>query len=81
MKQLKSGSQNSRLLAHLSRGRTITSMEASRRFGVVSLQSRLSELRKRGHRIDEGEFYTTRQGVKVKRYRLLPSRRSSGRRP
>ena len=79
MKQLKSGSQNSRLLAHLSRGRTITSMEASRRFGVVSLQSRLSELRKRGYRI-EGEFYTTRQGVKVKRYRLLPSRRASGRR-
>jgi hypothetical protein len=46
---------------------------------VVSLQSRLSELRKRGYRI-EGEFYTTRQGVKVKRYRLLPSRRASGRR-
>lgn len=70
MKQLKSGSQCSRLLAHLSRGRTITSMEAFRRFGVTSLHSRMSELRDRGHRIDEGEFYTTRSGVKVKRYRL-----------
>lgn len=70
MKQLKSGSQCSRLLAHLSRGRTITSLEAFRRFGVTSLHRRLAELRERGHRIDQGEFYTTRQGAKVKRYRL-----------
>jgi hypothetical protein len=70
MKQLKAGSQNSRLLAHLSRGRTVTSMEAFRRFGVTSLHRRLEELRERGHRIDRGEFYTTKAGVRVKRYRL-----------
>lgn len=67
---LKASSQCSRLLAHLARGRTITSMEAFRRFGVTSLHRRLEELRERGHRIDRGEFYTTRQGAKVKRYRL-----------
>lgn len=70
MKQLKAGSQNSRLLAHLSRGRTITSLEAFRRFGVTSLHRRLAELRDRGHDIDYGTAYTTREGVKVKRYRL-----------
>jgi hypothetical protein len=34
---LKAKSQNSKILAHLSRGRTVTSMEAFRRFGVTSL--------------------------------------------
>ncbi len=70
MKPLKAHSQNSRLLAHLVRGKTVTSMEAFRRFGVTSLHRRLAELRERGHRIDYGREYTTREGVKCKKYRL-----------
>jgi hypothetical protein len=68
---LKADSQCSRLLAWLALGRTVTSMEAFRRFKVTSLHRRLAELRERGHAIDHGVFYTTREGVKVKKYKLV----------
>lgn len=70
VRPLVAGSQCERLLAHLARGRTVTSMEAFRRFGVTSLHRRLAELRERGHAIDYGTEFKTRQGVKLKKYRL-----------
>lgn len=67
---LKAGSQNERLLSWLARGRTVTSYEAFRRFQITSLHRRLAELRERGHPINDGEFYTTRTGARVKRYAM-----------
>jgi DNA-binding IclR family transcriptional regulator len=67
---LKAGSQCSRILAQLARGGSVTSLEAFRRWNVTSLHRRLEELRERGHAIDHGTYFTTRNGVRVKRYRL-----------
>lgn len=44
-------SQNSRILAHLKKGLTITSLEALRLFGCMRLASRISDLRKQGENI------------------------------
>lgn len=73
-KPLQAGSQCSRLLAHMVRGGTVTSYEAFRRFRVTCLQRRLAELRERGHKVDEGTYFTTRDGARVKRYRLERSK-------
>jgi hypothetical protein len=48
---LKAGSQCDRLLAHLTRGRSITPLQALERFGCLTLSQRMGELRRRGHRI------------------------------
>ena len=44
-------SQNNRILAHLKKGLTITSLEALQMFGCMRLASRISDLRKRGENI------------------------------
>lgn len=71
---LKAGGQCDKLLAWLSRGHTVTSLQAAYKFRVTSLHRRLAELRERGHAIDYGTYFTTREGARVKRYRLERSR-------
>jgi len=70
VRPLVAGSQCERLLAHLARGKTITSYEAFRRYGITSLHRRLAELRERGHQIDYGTPFKSREGVKANKYRL-----------
>lgn len=43
--------QCNRILAHLKKGLTITSLEALQMFGCMRLASRISDLRKRGENI------------------------------
>lgn len=45
-------SQSADILRHLERGRTITHLEAERRFGCCRLAARIDELRKAGHPIE-----------------------------
>jgi hypothetical protein len=52
MKPLKPHSQCDRVLAHLSRGKPLTPLQALSRYGVHALSQRITELRKRGHRIE-----------------------------
>jgi hypothetical protein len=69
MKPLKPHSQCERILAHLSAGRTLTTLQAFKRWQITTLSQRCTELRKRGHRI-ESEMVETRGGARVARYRL-----------
>jgi hypothetical protein len=57
------------VLAWLASGRTITTLQAFKRWQITTLSQRCTELRKRGHRI-ESEMVTTRGGARVARYRL-----------
>lgn len=49
--QLKPGSQASRILGYLATGRTLTVMDAIRKWGCTTLSQRCTELRERGHAI------------------------------
>ncbi len=69
MRPLKPRSQCERVLAWLASGRTITTLQAFKRWQITTLSQRCTELRKRGHRI-ESQMITTRGGARVARYRL-----------
>lgn len=56
MRLLKPDGHCGRILAHLVRGRTLTTMSAMRLFGTVSLHSRLAELRRRGWKFSKHEL-------------------------
>lgn len=61
-------SQNTAVLAWLKRGRTLTALEALRRFGCLRLAARCHDLTRAGHPI-VGES-VTRGGRRFARYRL-----------
>jgi len=46
-------SQNERILAHLERGKPITSLDAFKRFGCTRLAARIRELKLAGHAIQD----------------------------
>lgn len=48
MHPLRPGSQAERILAHLARGKTLTSLSAYRLFDCLRLGGRIHELRRRG---------------------------------
>lgn len=45
-------SVSERLLAHLSKGRTITTIQALEKWGCLRIPNRVCELRKEGHHIE-----------------------------
>ena len=61
--------QCNRILAHLKKGLTITSLEALQMFGCMRLASRISDLRKRGENIIVDRVKTT-NGKSVAQYHL-----------
>lgn len=64
-------SQNDQILSALKRRETVTPLVAFKRWGVLALHSRCSELRQRGHAI-VCEL-VTRNGKRVGRYSLRGS--------
>ena len=61
--------QCNRILVHLKKGLTITSLEALQMFGCMRLASRISDLRKRGENIVVDRVKTA-NGKSVAQYRL-----------
>lgn len=61
-------SQNQRIIDHLASGRTLTPLQALRRFGSFRLCARIWELKRAGHRI-ASELVDV-GGARVARYRL-----------
>lgn len=68
MKPLKAGSQAERILAHLTRGHTLTPLQALSRFQCLTLSQRVGELKERGHRIRSRMVEVG--GKRVAEYRL-----------
>lgn len=64
------GTQYYALVQAMSNG-TITSMDAFRQFGIVSLQRRLSDLRSMGYVIADTWDENPETGKRFKRYRLV----------
>jgi hypothetical protein len=60
-------SQSRRLLKHFRDGQKITTMESFIRFGITSLHRRLSDLRERGHVIEDC-WIDLPSGKRVKQY-------------
>ena len=67
-RKLKAGSQCEVLLAHVAGGRTITTIEAFRRYRITTLSQRMGELRRRGHDIQSALIETG--GKRVAQYWL-----------
>ena len=61
--------QCNRILAHLKKGLTITSLEALQMFGCMRLASRISDLRKRGENIVVDRVKTA-NGKSVAQYKI-----------
>lgn len=61
--------QCNRILAHLKKGLSITSLEALNLYGCMRLASRISDLRKRGENIVVNRVKTT-NGKSVAQYHL-----------
>ena len=65
--------QRLRIMQHLNAGKTLTSLEALREYGIARLASRIAELKKRGEPIErdmvevENKYGET---VRVAQYRL-----------
>ena len=68
MKLMKCGSQATKILAHLTRGGTLTPLQALDKFDCLTLSQRCSELRQRGHRIVSRMVNVG--GKRVAQYRL-----------
>lgn len=64
------GTQYYALVQAMSKG-TVTSMDAFRQFGIVSLQRRLSDLRAMGYVIADTWDENPETGKRFKRYRLV----------
>lgn len=60
--------QNTRILKHLERGKSITPLEALTRFGCFRLSGRIHELREMGHIIERQ--MVTRNGKRIAKYTL-----------
>lgn len=66
--------QCGRILQYIEQHGSITQQEASRELGIMRLASRMTELKKRGHKIEtEWVKVSNRYGetCRVKRYRLM----------
>lgn len=65
--------QRLRVMQHLKEGKTLTSLEALRLYGIMRLPNRISELRRRGEQIEK-QTITVRNkygdAVRVAQYRL-----------
>lgn len=61
-------SQSANLYAWLADGHSITPLQAFHKFGTLSLHSRISELRSRGHKIDCQ--LVSANGKRVGKYRM-----------
>ena len=61
--------QCNRILAHMQKGLSITSLEALQMYGCMRLASRISDLRKRGENIVVDRVKTA-NGKSVAQYRL-----------
>ena len=61
--------QSTQILAHLKAGKTITPLDALKKFYCLRLGARIHDLRARGHAI-ENVWHTTSDGKRVARYRL-----------
>lgn len=59
--------QNKRILAHLQKGGSVTSLSALLDFGCLRLSGRIFDLREQGYPILD-EWVTTPSGKRVKRY-------------
>jgi hypothetical protein len=69
MRKLIPGSHSYLILRHLVRGHTLTSMQAMRLIGTVSLHSRLSELKRRGWKIRSTEL-KLKSGKRCRQYSI-----------
>ncbi len=61
--------QNKQILHYLSKGKSLTPLDALRRFDCLRLAARIYDLRSAGHDIDNF-LYTTKNGKRVSKYRL-----------
>jgi hypothetical protein len=68
MRALQARSQCDRILAHLVRGRPLTTLQAMHRFGCMRVSERIRELEKRGHQITHERVKVGEKNVA--RYRL-----------
>lgn len=64
--------QESKILAHLQSGRSITPLDALSLYNCFRLGGRIYDLKKRGF-IIKTEMVETSNGAKVASYKLLPS--------
>lgn len=65
--------QRSRIMHHLKANRTLTSLEALRRYGIMRLSARISELKKRGEPIEKKMICVQNkygETVRIAEYRL-----------
>lgn len=66
-------SQRLRVMQHLKEGKTLTSLEALRLYGIMRLPNRISELRRRGEQIEKTTITVENkygEAVRVAEYRL-----------
>jgi len=68
--------QSAAILAHLKRGKTITSLEALRLYGCLRLSGRIYDLRKDKHPIEK-TMVEVESGKRVARYRLPRKRKAA----
>ena len=65
--------QRIRVMQHLKEGKTLTSLEALRLYGIMRLPNRISELRRRGEQIEKQTIIVRNkygEAVRVAQYRL-----------
>lgn len=65
--------QRSRIMAHLKANKTLTSLEALRKYGIMRLSARISELKRRGEPIEKQMISVQNkygETVRVAEYRL-----------
>ncbi len=65
--------QRLRVMQHLKEGKTLTSLEALRLYGIMRLPNRISELRRRGEQIEKQTIIVRNkygEAVRVAQYRL-----------
>ena len=66
-------SQRLRVMQHLKAGKSLTSLEALRLYGIMRLPNRISELRRRGEQIEKQTIIVRNkygEAVRVAQYRL-----------
>lgn len=77
--KLTNGTQRMRVMCHLKTGKTLTSLEALREYGIMRLPNRISELRQRGEPIEKRTIVVMNkygQAVRVAEYRLREEKRA-----
>lgn len=77
--KIPNGTQRMRVMCHLKTGKTLTSLEALREYGIMRLPNRISELRQRGEPIEKRTIVVMNkygQAVRVAEYRLREEKRA-----